>query len=195
MPRSSPRDKLLDAATRLFCRYGINATGINAVLAEAGTAKLTLYNQFESKEGLVAAVLEREGEKWRDWLNDLIEAHPGPPAERLLCVFDLLDEWFRRDDFYGCPFINAVGEHDKLSGRLRGIAQAHRRKVLDRLMDLARDAGADRPEVLCTQLMLLKDGAIVTALMNKRPDSAGAARNTAETLVDCHLNSGKVVAA
>jgi AcrR family transcriptional regulator len=60
-----PGDRLLNTATRLFCLHGINATGIDKILAEAGVAKMTLYNQFGSKEGLVFAVLEREGEAWR----------------------------------------------------------------------------------------------------------------------------------
>ena len=34
----SARARLLSAATHLFCRYGINATGIDAIINEAGTA-------------------------------------------------------------------------------------------------------------------------------------------------------------
>ena len=57
----SARGRLLNAATRLFCRYGINATGIDAIIHEAGTAKTTLYKLFGSKTNLVHAVLESEG--------------------------------------------------------------------------------------------------------------------------------------
>jgi AcrR family transcriptional regulator len=62
----SPRERLLLAASKLFCRFGINAVGIDAVVAEAATAKATLYKAFGSKEQLVEAVLEREGRIWRD---------------------------------------------------------------------------------------------------------------------------------
>jgi AcrR family transcriptional regulator len=38
----SAHSRLLNAATRLFCKNGINATGIDAIIEEAGTAKTTL---------------------------------------------------------------------------------------------------------------------------------------------------------
>src|SRR5579872_5697545 len=49
------RGRLLNAATRLFCKNGINATGIDAIINEAGTAKTTLYKLFGSKNNLVHA--------------------------------------------------------------------------------------------------------------------------------------------
>ena len=51
----SARGRLLSAATRLFCKNGINATGIDAIINEAGTAKTTLYKLFGSKTNLVHA--------------------------------------------------------------------------------------------------------------------------------------------
>ncbi len=66
-PEPSPRERLIDAATRLFCRYGVNSVGVDAIVANAGTAKTTLYKVFGSKDGLVEAVLEREGRAWRAW--------------------------------------------------------------------------------------------------------------------------------
>src|SRR6478752_3741147 len=62
----SARGRLLSAATRLFCKNGINATGIDAIINEAGTAKTTLYKLFGSKNNLVHVVLETEGKQWRD---------------------------------------------------------------------------------------------------------------------------------
>src|SRR5256714_14336434 len=61
----SARGRLLSAATHLFCKDGINATGIDAIINEAGTAKTTLYKLFGSKTNLVHAVLESEGKAWR----------------------------------------------------------------------------------------------------------------------------------
>ena len=62
----SARGRLLSAATHLFCKNGINATGIDAIIEEAGTAKTTLYKLFGSKTNLVNAVLESEGKQWRE---------------------------------------------------------------------------------------------------------------------------------
>ena len=73
----SARGRLLNAATHLFCKNGINATGIDAIIDEAGTAKTTLYKLFGSKTNLVHAVLESEGRQWRDWFIGAIEAGGG----------------------------------------------------------------------------------------------------------------------
>lgn len=164
---SSPRERLLDSASRLFCRYGINAIGVDAIILDANTAKATLYKSFGSKEGLVAAVLEREGAAWRDWFIGGLLKGEAEPAERLARIFPLLSEWFSSDHFYGCPFINALGEHDKQETRYRDIALAHKRAVLAAIERLATDAGAEDGAALAHQLGLLIDGAIVAAMVTK----------------------------
>ena len=60
-PLCSARGRLLSAATQLFCKNGINTTGIDAIINEAGTAKTTLYKLFGSKANLVHVVLETRG--------------------------------------------------------------------------------------------------------------------------------------
>ena len=70
----SARGRLLSAATHLFCKNGINATGIDAIIDAAGTAKTTLYKLFGSKTNLVHAVLESEGRQWREWFIGAIVA-------------------------------------------------------------------------------------------------------------------------
>lgn len=178
-----PRDRLIEAATRLFCRHGINAVGIDAVIAEAGTAKATLYKTFGSKEHLVEAVLEREGKAWRDWFLGELNAGQAPAIARLRRIFPLLAEWFRRESFYGCPFINAIGEHDKEDDRLRMIALAHKQVVLGRIRELAEEAGAAAPERFAHQIGILIDGAIVAAMITRDPGVALLAEATCEGLL------------
>src|SRR3954463_1304971 len=83
----SARGRLLGAATRLFCKNGINATGIDAIISEAGTAKTTLYKLFGSKTALVTAVLESEGKQWREWFIAEIETGGGGPGAQLARPF------------------------------------------------------------------------------------------------------------
>lgn len=182
-----PAERLLTTAARLFSRHGINATGIDRILAEAGVAKMTLYNQFGSKEGLVSAVLEREGEAWRRWFRNSVEASGASPLDRLLGIFKVLEDWFRRDDFCGCAFVNAIAEHDKTDMRLRALAAEHRRQVLAYLGELARAAGAPDPEGLAHALMLLMDGALVEALTTRQAEPARRAGELARVLLDSHL--------
>ena len=126
----SARGRLLSAATRLFCKNGINATGIDAIIDEAGTAKTTLYKLFGSKTNLVHAVLESEGKQWREWFIGAIEAGGGDAQTKLTRIFPALKHWFGEERFYGCPFINAVGEHDKDQKQFRAIAMRHKKVVL-----------------------------------------------------------------
>src|SRR5882672_2795029 len=158
----SAHDRLLSAATHLFCKNGINATGIDAIIHEAGTAKTTLYKLFGSKTNLVHAVLESEGKQWREWFIGAIEAGGGDAQSKLTRIFPALKSWFGEERFYGCPFINAVAEHDKDAKQFRNIALRHKKVVLAHIEKLAADMGAAEPQMLAHQLALLIDGAIVS---------------------------------
>jgi len=182
--RGAARERLLLAASDLFCKQGINATGVDAVIAAAGTAKTTLYKAFGSKEGLVEAVLEREGETWRKWFVAEVDALPGCPADKLVHLFDVLKKWFAEEHFYGCPFINAVAEHDKDDDRMRAIALRHKTVVLDKIRELAREARPEDAEGLTHEMALLIDGAIVAALITRDPNIADHARNAAARILN-----------
>ncbi len=175
---ASARGRLLQAATRLFCKNGINATGIDAIILEAGTAKTTLYKLFGSKTNLVHAVLETEGKHWREWFIAALESGGGTAHAKLTRIFPALKAWFGRERFYGCPFINAVAEHDKHQKPFRAIALRHKKVVLAHLAKLASEMGAAEPQLLAHQLGLLIDGAIVAAMVTRDPavaDTAGLA--------------------
>jgi AcrR family transcriptional regulator len=178
----SARGRLLSAATRLFCKDGINATGIDAIINEAGTAKTTLYKLFGSKTNLVHVVLETEGKQWREWFIGAIDSGGGSAQTKLARIFPALKNWFCQERFYGCPFINAVGEHDKDQKHLRAIAMRHKKVVLSHIEGLAREMGAAEPKLLAHQLGLLMDGAIVAAMVSRDPDVADTAGLAAATL-------------
>jgi len=178
----SARGRLLSAATHLFCKDGINATGIDAIIDEAGTAKTTLYKLFGSKTNLVHAVLESEGKQWREWFIDAIETGGGDAQTKLTRIFPALKSWFGEERFYGCPFINAVAEHNKDQKQFRNIAMRHKKVVLAHIEKLAGEMGAAEPEVLAHQLALLIDGAIVAAMVSGNPGVADTAALAAGSL-------------
>ena len=189
MPDPSPRDRLLDAASDLFCRLGFHAVGVDAIVEKAGTAKTTLYKLFRSKDVLVEAVLEREGRAWRDWFIGALDEGDADARERLDRIVPLLRRWFAEERFFGCPFINAVGEHDKLDDRMRRLALVHKRAVLARIEALLREAGAADPEGLSHQVGLIVDGAIVAALVTRTPHVGDAASRVMSCLLDAHLRT------
>lgn len=181
--RIPPRERLIESARTLFCRYGINSVGVDAIIEAAGTAKTTLYKLFGSKDGLVEAVLDREGHSWRSWFLTSIDGPGGSARDRLARIGPALKIWFTRDDFFGCPFINAVGESDKADNRMRTLAIAHKTIVLDRLTALCNEAGVPEPEQVAHTLGLVIDGAIVMALITRDASAADVANRACAAIL------------
>src|SRR3954453_16935034 len=106
------RERISAAAYELFSRGGVRGTGVDAIIERSGVARQTLYRQFASKQALALAFLRRREEEWTQaWLQTEVEARTADPAGRLLAVFDVFDEWFRRPGFEGCAFINVMLVH------------------------------------------------------------------------------------
>lgn len=166
--RIPPRERLVEAALRLFHRDGFHATGIDRVLAEAGVAKMTLYNHFKSKEALALAALRLRDLRFRAWLdettgNRAAAARNDGPVGRLLALVDALEEWFADPAFHGCLFINAAAEYGDVEDPIHRAAAEHKAEIVRWLTGLAEGAGAVEPEALATALALIKDGLIVQA--------------------------------
>ncbi len=188
---SDRRKHLIEVALRLFRDRGFHATGIDTVLAESGVAKRTLYLHFRSKDDLIVAVLAHRDQLWRDWFRDAIKKRAKTPAERLLAMFDALEEWFVRPDFHGCMFINASAEFPVVSSQIHREAARHKELVRDFLLEQAEAAGAKDPAVLTDGLCLLMEGAIVMAQMTGTPDWAAKGRVAAIPLLRDALPKGK----
>jgi AcrR family transcriptional regulator len=180
---SPRREHLIETAERLFNEHGYHATGIDRILAEAGVAKMTLYNHFRSKDELILAVLRRRDETFRNRLVRAVERAADTPRERLLAIFDVLREWFRSKEFHGCMFINASAEYGAPDSAIRAASCEHKRLLTNYVEELAREAGAAEPAALAEALMLLIEGAIVSAQIHCDCASAAQARRAAETLV------------
>ncbi|MFQ5775704.1 MAG: TetR/AcrR family transcriptional regulator [Kiloniellaceae bacterium] len=181
---SSRRDKLIDTALALFDRKGYHATGIDRILAEAGVAKMTLYKHFGSKDELILAALRRRDARWRQWFKEAVESRAEAPRERLLAVFDALEEWLAGPDFHGCMFVKAASEYCAHDDPIHAAAAEHHRHVLSDLRELAAAAGAARPAKLARELMLLIEGAIVVTQVNGPVGAAKQARKAAQILID-----------
>jgi AcrR family transcriptional regulator len=178
------RTRILDAAYDLFSREGINAVGIDRIIAAAPVAKATLYHHFASKEDLVCAFLDLRGKRWTaDWLQAEIERRAADGEARAIAVFDALDEWINRPDFEGCSFINTLIEIGNRGGPIHTTTIRHLDAIRAMLEGYAKEAGAANPRDTAFQLQILMMGAIVSA---RRGDGQAArrARTLAELLVD-----------
>ena len=186
--RLSARDRLLAAASELFYEEGINTVGIDRVIEHAGVAKASLYSAFGSKEELVRAYLAGQFEARRKRVLDRIAQHEDA-RDKLLAIFDLLQETFVRTGFRGCAFIRASAEA-KPDSSIGAECDKSRAFTRELFTNLARDAGAADPLQLAQQLVLLYDGAVVTAQMDRNANAARAAKSMAAALLDAAaLNS------
>ena len=174
------RRRILDTAAELFYREGVRGVGVDRIAAESGVAKMSLYYHFHSKDELVAAWLRRRDEEWMSWLEDAVARRGG---NGLIAVFDALREWFETPGFRGCAFINAHGELGSSHGAATEIAAAHKRSLTGYLASLARQEGVAEPDALARQLVLLVDGAIVTASVQGDARAADDARSAATTVM------------
>ncbi len=176
-----PRERLIEAAVRLFSEDGIRATGIDRLLTEAGVAKMSLYKHFQSKDDLIVEALRRKDEQFRETFRAMVETRHDPRA-RLLGVFDAQERWFGHPGFRGCLFLNAAAELPEGGCPARRAIAEHKSWVHGQLRDLAREAGAG--DGLADQLMLLFEGAIMRAYVTGDPTVAREARKAAEVLLE-----------
>jgi AcrR family transcriptional regulator len=188
---SAKRDALLDTAEGLFARHGYRAVGIDAVLATAGVAKMTLYKHFRSKEELIVAVLERRAGTIATALAERIAAAPGDPTARLLAVFDWLENAVCSPEFHGCLFIKAASEYPAAEDLPRQVAEAFKQGCRVLLEGLCRDLAVDDAEGLARQLQLLFEGALVVAFLQRTPLAAADARRAAEALLATAPRTGQ----
>jgi AcrR family transcriptional regulator len=181
----APRERLLDTAYELFSQRGIRGVGIEEVIERAGVAKATLYRHFPSKDDLVLAFLERRHEHWT---SDIQEAQTrridGLPEDRLLAIFDVLDERFRSGEFDAYLFFNALLEMgaDHPAGRASVRHVEHIRSIV---RDLADQAGLCDTEDFARSWHILMKGSIVAAAEGD-VEAAQRARSMARRLIDEH---------
>ena len=142
-----------------------------------------MYRHFGSKQDLVVAFLERRDEVWtRNWLRAEVERRSSDPAQQLLAIFDVFDEWFRTTGFEGCSFINVMLEHPSPDDAVHRAAAAYLQKIRDFIEDLARRAGVTEAEGFAREWHILMKGSIVAAGEGDR-DAARRARKIATLLL------------
>jgi len=181
---SAKREKLLNVARKLFETEGFHTTGIDRVLAEAGVAKMTLYNNFGSKDGLIVAVLEQTSLDMISRLRETVTQSSNDAYEQILGVFDAFANWFSDPEFCGCMFQAAVAEFPNPESKPSQAARAHQVRVAQLFEDLCTSADLPNPNTLGRMLAMLASGASCTARQIQTREPAEHARQIAEILLE-----------
>jgi AcrR family transcriptional regulator len=181
---TAPRERILESAYELFSHRGVGAVGIEEVIARASVAKATLYRHFPSKNALVLAFLERREQLWTyGWVEKEARLRGGTPEASLLAMFDLFDEWFHRDDFEGCSFVNVLLETADLDSSIGAASALHLENIRGVVRALAEEAGFRDADQFALSFHILMKGSIVQAGEGDL-DAAKRAQTMARLLID-----------
>jgi AcrR family transcriptional regulator len=183
--RTGARQRILDASYELFSHRGIRAVGINEVIERAGVATATLYRHFPSKNDLVLAFLDQREQRWtKDFVEAGAISRGSNPEGRLLAIFDVLDEWFHREDFEAGSFIKVLLEvgPDHPAG---GASVQHLEQLRAFVRRLAEEAGLRDVDSFASSWHVLMQGSIVVAAEGDR-QAAQRAKSMARLLIAEH---------
>jgi AcrR family transcriptional regulator len=182
----APKDKLFQTAARLFYQHGYRAIGVDSLAEESGIGKMTLYRHYPSKDDLIVAYLKDSNENfWRNF--EQITKEAPTPREKLLAFFESLQDYVNTPACYGCPFLNVATEYPETDYPGHRVAIEHKQSVRARFRQLAKEAGARKPEALADQLFLLMDGAYMASRMFGARNPAAHLAQAARILIDAAL--------
>ena len=181
--KTSPRERLIQAATELFHLEGIATTGVQKLCQAAGVSKRSMYQLFETKDELLAEVLARSGpESFALFVDRSTDA---TPRRRILYVFEHLEKLVAATQYFGCPFVNASIELKDPTHPASEVARQAKQRFTDYFAEQAKLGGAVDPATLAIQLTVLFDGLSARVMMY--PGSLdGVGVRTATVLLDAN---------
>jgi AcrR family transcriptional regulator len=154
---------------------------MNRIAAEAGVAPMTIYRQFDSKDRLVAAVIEAWSTRSLSWLADRLDPHGEDPETWLRTLWDVLEEWLAAEDFQGA-LVTSVATELRGSGDhpAHRAVEAHRVVMRRLLEDMAATVGAADPPRLAAMIQFLVEGVAASAGVERWPAEAEGVRALAD---------------
>jgi AcrR family transcriptional regulator len=176
-------EKILNAATSLFETRGIQASGVDTIIAEAGVAKATLYKHFPSKNELITAYLRDKSDKFYAWLNNRLSAKKAASMEILFELCELVEIWISTPEFHGLPFHIASVEFPDPTHPINQYSAVLAVELQGYLSKIAAIAGAKDPEALGQQLTILFEGAALVERLSPGSGAAKRANNAAIMLI------------
>ena len=182
----TPKARVFQTAARLFYQFGYRAVGVDTIAADSGVGKMTLYRHYPSKDDLIVAYLkESNAAFWGYFEQSTKDALT--PREKLLAFFQGLQNYVTDPACYGCPFLNVATEYPETDYAGHQVALEHKQSVRIRFRQLAKEAGAAKPEVLADQLFLFMDGAYMASRMFDTENPAAHVAEAARVLIDAAL--------
>ena len=161
--RDETRDKLFDAAARVFEEQGIGGASIEAIAAEAGFTRGAFYSNFESKDELIIAMLEDHVEQSIRRNRDLLARHQN--LDDFLEALKSMDR-SRQDPLGRSPLLHMemilfVARAEKRRPELAKRLRARRKLIADIVETTLKDSGRPaslNPSWTAAVVLALEDG-------------------------------------
>ena len=181
------RNRIIDAAYRVFYRSGFFRTGVDAIAEAANVTKRTLYYHFDSKDSLLAAVLANQNDLALARIRRWADKASGEPAELVETLFNELEAWAKRPGWTGTGFTRVAMELADMPGHPARIAASRHKAAVEHWLttQFAAKQVSD-PAVLARQVVLLIEGCQSLALIHGNMRYIRAAGETAQRLVKHH---------
>jgi AcrR family transcriptional regulator len=176
------QERLLDAAGKVFAREGFDAASVAELAGAAGYSRGAFYSNFESKDELFLALLERQLKRESEALTEII-GRPEPANQRLLA----LQEFFARSgqDRDWClltiEFQLYAVRNPSLRGRLVALYRERNRgliKMIERVFNELGRPVPTTPAHLAAALIAMSEGLALRQLVEPEHFSARDAEST-----------------
>lgn len=178
------REKILSTATNLFQTQGINSTGVDNIVAVAGTTKMKLYKYFRTKEALILEVLQTSQQNFQTWLDEKLNTGSKKPTDKIQQLFDYIEEWVNSPEFIGVGFIKASAEFPNEENPIHQLSNQQSREFRQFIGKLASEAHIKDADGLALQLSLLFEGAVQAEQMQRGSGAIKYAKKAAKILID-----------
>ncbi len=178
------RERIIDAANRLFYAEGIRAVSVDAIAEKAGLTKKTLYYHFKSKDDLIEAYLDARDQPNLALYQTWFEETAGTIPDKTEAMFLNVAKAARHPKWKGCGFLRTAAELANMPGHpAMKVGARHKKKFEEWLSARFHYGGIAGHEQLARHVVLLMDGAFSTVLVHRDPDYIEAAGAAAKSLV------------
>lgn len=179
------RERIVRAAYPLFVNRGIRDVTLDEIQRQAEVTAAQFTREFASRDDVAAVCLQRREVLWTvGVVEDGARSRGTTPEEHLLAIFDVFNDWFHRDDYEACTFVNVLLE----MGREHPLGRAsceYLEHIRQLIASLAVEANLDRVDEFTLSCHILMKGAIINAAEGDT-EAALRAKDMAGDLVAQH---------
>ena len=191
------REHMLEIAYGLFNSRGYHQTGIDLIMRASGVSKTTMYKHFRTKEDFILEILKRRSATLLLGMKDRMDKSVGGNPEfarhaRISAILDAIEDWIASGAFSGCNFVRAALEYGASDNPIRQHAVAHKTAVKNLIATSLTELPEQERDPLAEQIMLVLEGAIVTAYVRRPPDTIRNARAIVDALLRRSYGSNSV---